>query len=106
MQYVGDFVLTGRTLGRGAYAPVYMAYHRHTGIPAAIKCIDVTQLVNKDPHNGAKRLGNEIKILKMVKHPNIVSLYDVKVVRARAAPLFHPSGSRARVIANRPARRD
>jgi len=62
----------GKVLGSGNFSTVKIATSKKTGDKVAIKIIDKTNLeVNKES------LKTEVKILKSVRDPNIVDLYDV-----------------------------
>ena len=62
-----------RTIGQGHYAVVKSARHIFSGERVAIKIIDKTKLdkVSKE------HLFQEVKCMKLVKHPNVVRLYEV-----------------------------
>uniref|UniRef100_A0A1I7Z0E2 non-specific serine/threonine protein kinase n=1 Tax=Steinernema glaseri TaxID=37863 RepID=A0A1I7Z0E2_9BILA len=61
------------TIGKGNYAAVKRARHTVTNTEVAIKIVNKSRL---DSENLAK-IYREIDILKRVKHPNIVKLYQV-----------------------------
>jgi serine/threonine protein kinase len=61
------------TIGKGNYAVVKLARHRITKTEVAIKIVDKRRL---DSENLAK-IYREIRVLKMLKHPHIVKLYQV-----------------------------
>ena len=71
---IGDYTLQNE-IGKGGFATVYKGTHIPTGENVAIKIIDKTQL-KEDPLN-LKRVESEISILKIVKHKNIISLYEI-----------------------------
>ncbi|KAG0235424.1 hypothetical protein BGX31_004238 [Mortierella sp. GBA43] len=72
--YVGPYVLD-RTLGKGSSGCVKLARHRRTNEKVAIKIIPKASLVNKAAvHRGIER---EIAIMKLIKHPHVIRLYDV-----------------------------
>ena len=71
---IGDYTLQNE-IGKGGFATVYKGTHIPTGENVAIKIIDKTQL-QEDPLN-LKRVESEISILKIVKHKNIISLYEI-----------------------------
>ena len=71
---IGDYTLENE-IGKGGFATVYKGIHIPTGEKVAIKIIDKTQL-QEDPLN-LKRVESEISILKIVKHKNIISLYEI-----------------------------
>uniref|UniRef100_A0A7E4V2F1 Protein kinase domain-containing protein n=1 Tax=Panagrellus redivivus TaxID=6233 RepID=A0A7E4V2F1_PANRE len=59
-------------LGTGAFSKVFSAECRfEPGTMVAIKCIDKKALKGKE-----ESLENEIKVLRKLRHPNIVHLYD------------------------------
>ncbi|XP_031752275.1 probable serine/threonine-protein kinase SIK1B [Xenopus tropicalis] len=61
------------TLGKGNFAVVKLAQHRVTNTQVAIKIIDKTRL---DPGN-LEKIYREIEIMKKLKHPHIIRLYQV-----------------------------
>ena len=70
---LGHFVL-GEKLGQGMFGFVRLATHSLTGEKVAIKILDKEKLIKeKDKF----RLKNEIKILKKLRHTNLVQLYGV-----------------------------
>ena len=71
---IGDYTLENE-IGKGGFATVYKGIHIPTGEKVAIKIINKTQL-QEDPLN-LKRVESEISILKIVKHKNIISLYEI-----------------------------
>ncbi|KFD50714.1 hypothetical protein M513_08370, partial [Trichuris suis] len=70
--HIGNFRLL-RTIGKGNFAKVKLAKHLPTGREVAIKIIDKTQL---NP-GSLQKLFREVRIMKMLNHPNIVKLYQV-----------------------------
>jgi len=75
-----DFNLPGignytfhKTLGQGNFAKVKLAKHKLTGLEAAIKIIDKTQLDEKK----LNKLHREVRIMKLLHHQNTVKLYEV-----------------------------
>ena len=69
---IAKFIL-GKKLGQGTFATVRLATHIETKEIVAIKILDKQKL----EENVKKRLDKEIKILKQVRHRNIVHLYNV-----------------------------
>ncbi|KAL3669328.1 hypothetical protein V7S43_005705 [Phytophthora oleae] len=63
----------GAQLGRGRFSKVCEATHKHTGVKSAVKIIDKSKLQPTEK----ELLRTEIAILKLVRHPNIIRLYDV-----------------------------
>ncbi|KAG6616912.1 CAMK/CAMK1 protein kinase [Phytophthora cinnamomi] len=63
----------GAQLGRGRFSKVCEATHKQSGIKSAVKIIDKSKLQPTEK----ELLRTEIAILKLVRHPNIIRLYDV-----------------------------
>ena len=61
---------TGKLLGKGAFADVYLVVNQHTGARLACKCIPKSSAVGK-------RLWCEVTALKSLSHPHIVNLSAV-----------------------------
>ncbi|XP_061087689.1 MAP/microtubule affinity-regulating kinase 3a isoform X16 [Conger conger] len=70
--HVGNYRLL-RTIGKGNFAKVKLARHILTGREVAIKIIDKTQL---NP-TSLQKLFREVRIMKILNHPNIVKLFEV-----------------------------
>ncbi|XP_015433053.1 PREDICTED: serine/threonine-protein kinase MARK2-like isoform X6 [Dufourea novaeangliae] len=70
--HIGKYKLL-KTIGKGNFAKVKLAKHVPTGKEVAIKIIDKTQL---NP-NSLQKLFREVRIMKMLDHPNIVKLFQV-----------------------------
>ncbi|XP_028664332.2 serine/threonine-protein kinase SIK3 homolog isoform X1 [Erpetoichthys calabaricus] len=62
-----------RTIGKGNFAVVKLATHIITRAKVAIKIVDKTQL---DEEN-LKKIFREVQIMKMLRHPHIIRLYQV-----------------------------
>uniref|UniRef100_A0ACB8FZ31 Serine/threonine-protein kinase ulk1 n=1 Tax=Sphaerodactylus townsendi TaxID=933632 RepID=A0ACB8FZ31_9SAUR len=73
METVGKFEFSRKDLiGHGAFAVVFKGRHKEKPeLEVAIKCINKKNLAKSQT-----LLGKEIKILKELKHENIVALYD------------------------------
>uniref|UniRef100_A0A672ZRW1 non-specific serine/threonine protein kinase n=1 Tax=Sphaeramia orbicularis TaxID=375764 RepID=A0A672ZRW1_9TELE len=70
--HVGNYRLM-KTIGKGNFAKVKLGQHRQTGREVAIKIIDKTQL---NP-TSLQKLFREVRIMKILNHPNIVKLFEV-----------------------------
>ncbi|RKP09397.1 kinase-like domain-containing protein, partial [Thamnocephalis sphaerospora] len=70
-QTVGEYIV-GREIGRGSFATVFKGQHRTTGLRVAVKSVSRSKLTKKLLEN----LESEIKILKSVRHDNVVHLLD------------------------------
>ncbi|XP_072906883.1 serine/threonine-protein kinase MARK1 isoform X6 [Hemitrygon akajei] len=79
--HVGNYRLL-KTIGKGNFAKVKLARHVPTGREVAVKIIDKTQL---NPTSLQKiklskrfnKLFREVRIMKILNHPNIVKLFEV-----------------------------
>lgn len=63
-----------RTLGKGSFGRVKEALHVISGEKIAIKILEKAK-IKKD--EDLMRVRREIDILKRVRHPNIIQLYEV-----------------------------
>lgn len=64
----------GKTLGKGTFGKVKEAIHIPTGEKVAIKIIDKNSIEDEDDEI---RIQREVDIMKKVRHPNIVYLYEI-----------------------------
>lgn len=71
-EQIGKYRLL-KTIGKGNFAKVKLAKHVPTGKEVAIKIIDKTQLNS----SSLQKLFREVRIMKMLDHPNIVKLFQV-----------------------------
>uniref|UniRef100_A0A8C2HUL7 MAP/microtubule affinity-regulating kinase 3 n=1 Tax=Cyprinus carpio TaxID=7962 RepID=A0A8C2HUL7_CYPCA len=72
LPHIGNYRLL-KTIGKGNFAKVKLARHILTGKEVAIKIIDKTQL---NP-TSLQKLFREVRIMKTLRHPNIVRLFEV-----------------------------
>ncbi|KAI3638604.1 hypothetical protein MIR68_003102 [Amoeboaphelidium protococcarum] len=72
LQGIGNYAFE-KTIGQGNFAKVKLAKHKLTGQEVAIKIIDKTTLDEKK----LGKLHREVRIMKMLNHPNIVKLFEV-----------------------------
>ncbi|EGD81626.1 CAMK/CAMKL/MARK protein kinase [Salpingoeca rosetta] len=63
----------GKTIGKGNFAKVKLARHKFTQVEVAIKIIDKRNMSD----SSLSKLMREVRIMKMLDHPNIVKLYEV-----------------------------
>eukprot|EP00253_Pinus_taeda_P027211 PITA_27211 len=70
---VGKYEL-GREIGEGRFAKVRVARNIETGLKVAIKIIEKKMILRLNLRHQVKR---EINTMNLVKHPNIVRLYEV-----------------------------
>ena len=70
---IGNFIL-GEKLGEGTFATVRLGTHILTGEKVAVKILDMQKILQD---TDKARIEREIKILKVLRHSNIVHLYSV-----------------------------
>ncbi|XP_062312011.1 serine/threonine-protein kinase MARK2-like, partial [Osmerus eperlanus] len=71
--HIGNYRLL-KTIGKGNFAKVKLARHVLTGKEVAVKIIDKTQLNSSSLQKVTFR---EVRIMKLLNHPNIVKLFEV-----------------------------
>ena len=68
-----DFIIK-QVIGEGTFATVRLAINKQTGEKVAIKIMEKSKIVHQEDR---VRIEREIKVLKNLRHPNIVHLYSV-----------------------------
>lgn len=63
-----------KTLGKGTFGKVKLATHIPTGEKVAIKILEKDKIVDVAD---VERVSREIHILKLIRHPNIIQLYEI-----------------------------
>ncbi|XP_068669615.1 CBL-interacting protein kinase 9 [Aristolochia californica] len=76
---VGKYEL-GKTLGEGTFAKVKFARNVETDETVAIKVLDKDKVLR---HKMVEQIKNEISTMKMIKHPNVVKLYEVMASKTK-----------------------
>ena len=71
---IGDYLLN-EEIGSGGFAKVVLGIHIPTGEKVAIKIMDKQQILSDELNK--ERVLSEISILKIVRHNNIIKLYEV-----------------------------
>jgi serine/threonine protein kinase len=74
-KFLNRFILI-RELGEGSYGMVVLAQDVKTNKKVALKIIQKLSILKMSHIN---RLRREINLLRLLKHPNIVQLYEVVV---------------------------
>ncbi|KAJ8751512.1 hypothetical protein K2173_016741 [Erythroxylum novogranatense] len=70
----------GRLLGQGTFAKVYYARSIKTNQSVAVKVIDKDKVLRVGLVDQIKR---EISVMRMVRHPNIVQIYEVMATKSK-----------------------
>lgn len=70
----------GRTIGEGTFAKVKFAQNTETGESVAMKILDRSTIIK---HKMADQIKREISIMKLVRHPYVVRLYEVLASRTK-----------------------
>ncbi|XP_024982967.1 CBL-interacting serine/threonine-protein kinase 20-like [Cynara cardunculus var. scolymus] len=70
----------GRFLGQGTFAKVYHGRNLKTSQSVAVKVIDKEQVMKVGLIDQIKR---EISVMRLVKHPNVVQLYEVMASKSK-----------------------
>jgi len=70
---IGNYVL-GRTIGKGTFGKVKLGTHIPTDEKVAIKILEKDRIADS---SDMERIFREIRILKQIRHPNIIQLYEV-----------------------------
>ncbi|RDX80811.1 CBL-interacting serine/threonine-protein kinase 8, partial [Mucuna pruriens] len=72
LRKVGKYEI-GRTVGEGTFAKVKFAQNTETGESVAMKVLDRTTIIK---HKMVDQIKREISIMKLVRHPYVVRLYE------------------------------
>ena len=70
---IGNYTL-GKTIGQGTFGKVKLGTHTLTDEKVAVKILEKERI--KDVAD-VERVAREIHILKLIRHPNIIQLYEV-----------------------------
>ncbi|KAM3135268.1 hypothetical protein pb186bvf_012566 [Paramecium bursaria] len=63
-----------KTIGQGTFGKVKLGIHKATGEKVAIKILEKQRIENE---NDFTRVQREIHILRKIRHPNIIQLYEI-----------------------------
>ena len=74
------FCRLGRSLGSGTFGKVRIGTHTITGEKVAIKILEKDRIKDK---GDVERVTREINILKKVRHPNVIQLYEVSFLEVQ-----------------------
>ncbi|KAL0820095.1 hypothetical protein ABMA28_006040 [Loxostege sticticalis] len=101
---VGNYLMTGKVLGKGHFARVEEATHRIIGKKVAIKIIDLTCI--KEEY-ARRNLHREPRVMAKLRHPCIAALYETMMHGPRLYVVMEAAGGGdlcAHVLAARGAR--
>jgi 5'-AMP-activated protein kinase, catalytic alpha subunit len=73
-QFPATQYILGKTLGEGTFGKVKLGTHILTGEQVAIKILEKSKIKDK---SDVERVTREIHILKIMRHPHIVQLYEI-----------------------------
>ncbi|KAJ1421343.1 Serine/threonine-protein kinase, active site [Sesbania bispinosa] len=79
LRKVGKYEI-GRTIGEGTFAKVKFAQNTETGESVAMKVLDRSTIIK---HKMIDQIKREISIMKLVRHPHVVRLYEVLASRTK-----------------------
>jgi 5'-AMP-activated protein kinase catalytic alpha subunit len=63
-----------KSIGEGTFGKVKLGVHQFTNEKVAIKILEKKRIVDVAD---VERVSREIHILKLIRHPNIIQLYEV-----------------------------
>ena len=70
---IGNYVIE-KTIGSGTFGKVKLGHHKSTGMKVAVKVLEKQKIVDA---GDVERVSREIHILKLIRHPHIVRLYEI-----------------------------
>ncbi|XP_004924248.1 hormonally up-regulated neu tumor-associated kinase homolog A [Bombyx mori] len=86
---VGNYLMTGRVLGKGHFARVEEATHRIIGAKVAVKVIDLTCI--KEEY-ARRNLHREPRVMARLRHPCIAALYETMMHGPRLYVVMEAAG--------------
>ena len=72
----------GKTIGEGTFGKVKLATHIPTGEKVAVKILVKSKIIDVAD---VERVSREIHILKLIRHPSIIQLYEVLPATRRSS---------------------
>jgi 5'-AMP-activated protein kinase catalytic alpha subunit len=70
---IGDYILQ-KSIGEGTFGKVKLGEHRLTHEKVAVKILEKKRIIDVAD---VERVAREIHILKLIRHPSIIQLYEV-----------------------------
>jgi len=71
---VVKYFVLGKTIGEGTFGKVKLGTHILTGEKVAVKILEKSKIREVAD---VERVAREIHILKLLRHPNIIQLYEI-----------------------------
>ena len=71
---VFDTFKLGKTIGKGTFGKVKLGNHNLTSEKVAVKILEKEKIQDV---SDVERVAREIHILKLIRHPHIIQLYEV-----------------------------
>lgn len=68
------WVTIGNELGEGTFGKVRLGIHLPTKERVAVKILEKEKIADE---SDIERISREIQILKLIRHPNIIQLYEI-----------------------------
>lgn len=73
---IGDYTLL-KSIGKGTFGKVKLGLHQPTNEKVAVKILEKRKIVDVAD---IERVSREIHILKLIRHPSIIQLYEVSFI--------------------------
>ena len=70
---IGNYLIE-KSIGEGTFGKVKLGTHTLTGEKVAIKILEKDRITDV---SDVERVTREIHILKLIRHPNIIQLYEI-----------------------------
>ncbi|OMJ94574.1 hypothetical protein SteCoe_2219 [Stentor coeruleus] len=86
---IGDYTLL-KSIGEGTFGKVKLGVHQLTNEKVAIKILEKKRIVDVAD---VERVSREIHILKLIRHPNIIQLYEILETPTRLYLIMEYSSS-------------
>ena len=87
-KYIFILTILGRSLGQGTFGKVRLGTHLITNEKVAIKILEKEKIKDQ---SDVDRVTREIHILKIVRHPNVIQLYEVSFLNHDSLQIIETS---------------
>lgn len=82
LKTIGSYTID-KTIGQGTFGKVKLATHTSTNQPVAVKILEKNKICDVAD---VERVSRELHILKLIRHPNIIQLYEVNFTQIIETP--------------------